>query len=112
MILGIQIIGLIFGLAMAYFIFLHYRRKEFSRMQFFMWEIIWVIYIIFILFPNISSGLIYRLGIVRAMDLFTILGFMFIFFFSFFNYFSILKIKNKIEENVRREALKELEKKE
>ena len=32
MILGIQILGIIFGLFMTYFTFLHYKRKEFKEL--------------------------------------------------------------------------------
>jgi hypothetical protein len=111
MILGVQIIGLIFGLLMAYFIFLHYRRHEFSMIEFLFWEAVWIVYIIFVVFPGITSGIVYKLGILRAMDLFTILGFMFVLFFSFKNYFTIKKIKEKIDKDVITDALSQLDKK-
>ncbi|MFA4818125.1 MAG: DUF2304 domain-containing protein [Parcubacteria group bacterium] len=111
MILGVQIIGLIFGLFMAYFVFLNYSRKEFSKIQFIMWEIIWTVYVIFVLFPNITSGVVHRLGILRGMDFFTILGFMFVLYLSFSNYISILRIRRKLEDSTRKEALEGLKNK-
>lgn len=108
MILGVQIIGLIFGLLMGYIVFLHYSRKEFSRSQFLMWEALFVVYTVFVLFPHSTSGLIHALGIIRAMDLFMILGIMFVLFLSFSNYTSILKLKRKLEDQVRKEAMKEV----
>ena len=108
MINGIKIIGVIFGLIMAYFVFLHHKRKEFSRIQFIFWEMVWFSFILVSLFPEITSGFIHRLGIERGMDLLTILGFMFLAILTFYNYSAISKFKKKLEENVREETLKNL----
>ncbi len=108
MIASVKIIGVIFGLIMAYFVFLHYKRKEFSRIQFIFWEIIWFSFILVSLFPEITGGFIHQLGIERGMDLLTILGFMFLAILIFYNYAAISKFKKKLEENVREEALKNL----
>ena len=110
MILGIQILGIVFGLLMTYLIFLHYKRKEFGKLQFFFWQIIWIVFILVVLFPRITTGLIHKLGVVRTMDLLTILGFMFITLLVFYNYFTINKIKKKLEHNTRKEALKNINK--
>ena len=111
MILGIQILGLIFGLFLAYLSFLHYKRREFGKLQFLFWEILWMGFTFIILFPGITETLIQELNIARAMDFFMILGFMFLVLFTFYNYLTINKIKQKLEEKVREEALKGLEKK-
>ena len=111
MILGIQILGLIFGLFLAYLSFLHYKRREFGKLQFLFWEILWIGFTFIILFPRITETLIQGLNIARAMDFFMILGFMFLVLFTFYNYLTINKIKQKLEEKVREEALKGLEKK-
>lgn len=108
MIMGIQIIGVIFGLIMGYFVFLHYKRKEFNKFQFLLWEFIWFGFIIVILFPRITGSFIHQLGITRSMDLLTILGFMFLTILTFFNYTVLNKLKRKLEENVREESLKNL----
>ena len=110
MFLGIQILGIIFGLLMIYFTFLHYKRQEFSKINFLFWEIAWIIFIIIVVFPEITNSLIYRLGVGRTMDFLMILGLMFITFMTFYNYTSINKMNRKIEEKVRKEALRELDK--
>lgn len=110
MILGIQILGIIFGLFMVYLSFLHYKRGEFGRGQIFFWEILWFGLIFLVLFPKTVGGIIEKLGIVRAMDLFVILGFIFIIFLTFYNYTTLAKIKQKLEKKVRNEALKDLKK--
>ncbi|MCK4539871.1 DUF2304 domain-containing protein [Candidatus Parcubacteria bacterium] len=108
MILGIQIIGILFGLFMAYFIFLHYKRKEFGRSQFIIWQTIWIGFVFAVIFPNLLGTLISELGIVRAMDFFTIFGFMFLTILTVNNYFTVNKINKKLEENTRKEALKNI----
>lgn len=110
MILGIQILGIVFGLLMTYLVFLHYKRKEFGKGQFFFWQTIWIVFILVVLFPGITTGLINKLGVVRTMDLLTIFGFMFITLLVFYNYFTINKIKKKLERTTREQALKEIKK--
>lgn len=110
MILGVQILGAAFGVLMTYFCFLHYKRREFSRPQFLFWQIIWLAFIVVVLFPGLTQGVIHKLGIVRTMDLLTILGIMFVSLLTFFNYVSLNKLRKKIEDKIREESLKELEK--
>lgn len=110
MIVGIQILGVLFGLLLAYFCFLHYKRQEFSLVQFLFWESLWLGFIFIILFPKITDILLQRLSIDRAMDLFTILGFMFLIFLTFYNYTVINRIKRSLERKIREEALKEIDK--
>ncbi len=111
MILGIQFLGLIFGLLMAYLSFLHYKRREFGKIQFISWEIIWFGFILVIIFPKITNVLFQELGIGRAMDFFIIIGFLFFTFLTFFSYTNINKIKASLEKQVREEALKDLDEK-
>lgn len=110
MILGVQILGIAFGLFMAYLSFLHYKRKEFGKGQILFWEIIWLLLVILILFPQTISGIVQELGIARVMDFFIILGFIFITILTFYNYTALNKIKHKLEEKIREESLKELDK--
>lgn len=108
MILGIQILGIIFGLSMIYFCFLHYKRHEFSKIQFLFWEILWSGFIFIILFPKITNFLLQELSIDRAMDFFIIIGFMFVAAITFYNYTATNKIKQNLERKIREETLKEL----
>jgi len=110
MIFGIQILGIIFGLLMAYFCFLHYKRREFGKVQFLFWEILWLGFIFVILFPKTTDVLVQELNVGRAMDLFIILGFMFITFLTFYGYAMINKIKRALEKKIRGEALEKLNK--
>ncbi len=110
MILGVQILGIIFGLFMAYFSFLHYKRREFGKIQFLFWEIIWVSFILIVIFPKITNSIVHKLGIVRTMDFLTIIGFMLIVFLTFYNYTTLNKFKRELEEKVRKDAFENLNK--
>lgn len=110
MILGVQILGIIFGLLMAYFSFLHYKRREFGRWQFLFWEALWIGFILVVIFPKITHNIIHKLGFARTMDFLTMLGLMFITFMVFYNYVRVNKIKQQLEEKVRAETLRKLKK--
>lgn len=110
MILGVQILGIIFGLFMAYLSFFHYRRRVFNKAQFLFWTILWLGFVVIVIFPEIVQGITKKLGAVRTMDLLAIVAFMFVTFLTFYNYLTLNKIKQKLEKTVREEALKDLQK--
>lgn len=110
MILGIQIIGIIFGFLMVYMVFLNYKRKDFSKKQLLIWEIIWIAFIFIILFPNFLSVFTKKMGFVRTMDFLMLSGFIIITFLTFYNYSFLHKINKKLEYQVREEALKNFKK--
>ncbi|HLA26223.1 MAG TPA: DUF2304 domain-containing protein [Patescibacteria group bacterium] len=108
MITGVQIIGIIFGLLMAYFTFLHRKRREFSRTEAIAWLALWAGLIVLMVIPNALNIFTEKLGIVRAFDLFAIVGFIVILSLSYHNYVVIGILKKKLEENIRSEALKDI----
>lgn len=108
MISGIQIIGAVFGISMAYLTFLYYKRNEFGKIQMFFWEILWIGFIFLTLFPQTANIAMERLGVSRAMDLFIILGFIFVAVLTFHNYVKVNKLEKKLENAVRKESLQNL----
>ncbi len=105
---NIQIIALVFGTVMVYLSFLHYKRKEFSRYQFVVWEVLWIGFVVVTLSPGRFNAVTERLGIARAFDLFAIVAFVIILFVTFHNYLLITKLQKKLETNVREKALDQL----
>lgn len=106
---GIQVIAIIFALGMVYYSFLHYKRKEFNLLQVLFWEIIWGVFIFITIFPNTVNHLTEKLGIARAMDLFMITGFIVVTFLTFYSYAKVKKLEKKLEDYVRKEALRDLD---
>ena len=104
--LGIQIIGILFGFFMMYYTFLHYKRKEFSIREYSFWFILWAVFIVVTLFPAILDPILKTLSIARALDFFIIIGFLFLIGAIFYTYTIVRKNQKKLEEIVRNMAIK------
>jgi len=105
-ILGIQLLGLLFGLFMIYLTFLHRKRKDYTKKEGFIWIIMWIGFIFVTLFPNSLDFLVKRtFGLKRPLDFFIIIGFLFMVFISFYTYSIVRKNQKKLEEIVRKIAL-------
>ena len=108
MILGIQIIGILFCLVMVYLTFLYYKRNEFGAGAFFGWILLWLGFGFVIIFPKIVDVFLKPLNIVRALDFFMVIGFLILFGVVFYLYTIVKRNNKKVEELVRKEALKKV----
>jgi hypothetical protein len=106
--INIQVLASVFGLFMAYLSFLHYKRREFNRYQFVIWELLWGGFIVVTLLPDRFNSITEKLGIARAFDLFAIGAFVIILFLTFHNYLLITKLEKRLEDRVRTKALEDL----
>jgi hypothetical protein len=106
MVLGIQILGLLFGLFMIYYSFLSFKKKEFRKREFVLWMIIWILFIVVTVFPSLLNPLVESLNLVRRMDFYIIIGFMFLIGLGFYSYSVAKKNQRKIENIVREIAIK------
>lgn len=109
--LGVQIIGVLFAVFMAYFTFVYFKRNEFSLPVLIFWELLWIALIFVTSFPASTNFFLEKLGFTRAMDFLTVLGFMFILGLSFYNYIVIARMRKKMERLVRKDALRDFKKK-
>ena len=96
MVLGIQILGLLFGLFMIYYSFLSFKKKEFRKREFVLWMIIWILFIVVTIFPSLLNPLVESLNLVRRMDFYIIIGFMFLIGLGFYSYSVAKKNQRKI----------------
>ena len=103
-ILGIQILGALFALFMAYYTFLHYKRKEVTTKEYAFWLFFWLLFITVALFPSVLDPIIRALSLARALDFLIILGFMFILGCVFYTYLLVRKNQKRLEEIVRKLA--------
>ena len=110
-ILGIQIVGFLFGLFIIYYSFLNYKRKEFTVREFSFWIILWVIFIILSVFPFILDPILKPLGFFRAFDFFIMSGFLFLIASIFYTYTITRKTQKQLESIVRTIALNKGKKK-
>ena len=105
-ILGIQILGILFGFFMMYYTFLQYKRKEFTVKEYSFWFVLWAVFVVITLFPQVLDPVLSTLNIARALDFFIIGGFLFLIFVTFYTYTLVRKNQKKLEEVVRSIAIK------
>ena len=110
-ILGIQILGVLFGLFMFYLTFLHRQRKEFTVKEYAFWAVVWVGFLAFSFFPRSLDFFIEDvLNFSRRIDFFIITGFMFLLGIVFYLYTVLRQTQRKIEKIIRKTAIKEAHK--
>jgi len=102
----IQFLGVIFGVAMIYFTFVKYKRKEISKQEGLFWFLLWVLLVVIALIPYALDAIIAPLNFYRRLDFFVVLGFFFLLGIGFYNYSQVKKMERKLEQYVRSEALK------
>ena len=105
MILGIQILGVLFGLTMIYYSFLKMKKKEFSNSEFLFWLFSWIALVILVVFPHSFDFLVKGvLQMNRTLDFLIIAGFMFLIGMSFYTYTVVNKLERRWEKLVREVA--------
>ncbi len=103
-ILGIQILGILFGLFMIYYVFLHRKRKELTIKEYSFWIILWMLFIILTLFPWLLNPILKPIGFARTMDFFIVIGFMFLIGSLFYTYLLVRGNQKRLEDIVRKIA--------
>lgn len=106
MLLGIQILGVLFGMFMLYLTFIYGKRKEFNTTEGTIWIIAWILFIFLAILPRSLDFLVKDiLSVSRTMDFLIILGFMFVLGVTFYNYYLLKKTQKKLENLVRNIAI-------
>lgn len=106
MIIGLQIIALIFAFSMIYFASLNYKRRELGKNEFFGWVLMWSAAIVVIIFPEILRTFASTFLVTRVFDLMVIGGFILVISLVFSSYVRTKKLEKKLEDLIRRDALK------
>ncbi|MFH1052954.1 MAG: DUF2304 family protein [Candidatus Woesearchaeota archaeon] len=104
--LGIQIIGVLFGLFMLYITFLHNKRKEFTVKEGLVWAILWLGFIFITLFPTQLNYFVKDvLTMQRPLDFYIILGFIIIIGTLFHTYSLVRRLQKKTDDLVSKIAI-------
>jgi len=107
MVLGIQIIGVLFGMFMLYLTFLNFKRKEYKSFEFFFWAFVWVLMLFFTIFPHIVEIFVKStLNLTRPLDFYIIGSLLFLVGLGFFVYNKVKRMEAKVEQIVREVAIK------
>lgn len=109
--LGVQIISFAFAAFMAHNAFTHYKKGNVSKKEFMLWEIIWVVFCYFALFPRVLDPILAKLFITRAMDLLMIVAFMILAYIGVQNHVGVKSLQKQIEQLVRKNTLTNAKKK-
>jgi hypothetical protein len=105
MIMGLQIMGILFALIMIYFTYLYYKRQHYNLRGLIVWMGIWCGFAVMIVFPESIYGIMQTLKIERTVDFFVIGGF-FVFSIILFHLYIITKdMQKKMENLVRKIAI-------
>lgn len=108
MILGLQVIALIFALIMIYFAYLHYRRGEINGLEILFWLIAWISAIFIAVFPASFRVFSATIAISRAFDLAMIGAFILIIPLIYISYVRTKRLEKKFEEFILKNTLKDL----
>ena len=106
MIFGLQIVALLFAFSMIYFALLHYRRKEINRFEMVSWASVWVFVSLIVIFPEFLRKFAVGFFVTRAFDLMVFGGFILVISMVASSYLRTKRLEKKMEDLVRREALK------
>ena len=110
--LTIQIVGIAFGFVMLYLTMLYAKRNELSRAEQFAWSAVWILIMVFALFPQVLTTVTETMQFDRTLDLLVVSGVLFVVTISFYTYLLVRKNQKKVEKLVREIAIEETEKKE
>ena len=108
MILGIQILGMLFGLFMIYMTFIYSKKKDFTFKEWAFWSVMWVAFFFVALSPSSLNFIVKDVfKLKRPLDFYIIVGFMFLTGAVFYTYTIVRRNQRRIESLVRKIALEE-----
>lgn len=105
MILGLQIIAVVFALFMIHFAYLHYRKGDINGMEILLWLLVWVGAIFIVIFPEIFRTFSRSIAISRAFDLAVLGGFMIAIPLIYKSYVTVKRLEKKVEDMARKDAI-------
>ena len=105
MVLGIQVFGIVFGAFILYMSFLQWKKRQFTLTEFLFWSGFAMVFSLLSLFPDVINPITAALKLQRKLDLFIILGFMFLIGATFYSYRIVRQTQKQLEELVRQLAL-------
>jgi hypothetical protein len=106
MVLGIQVIGVVFALLMLYLTFLFYMKNNYTRAAFVFWIAVWICALVLVLFYQQLTFLSTQLKFARTTDLYIAIAVMFFGAITFLNYANVKRQERKVEELVRNMAMR------
>lgn len=110
MIIGLQVIALLFAFSMIYVAVLHYKRGEINGLEICSWLIMWTVAVVVIIFPELLKTFASTFLVTRVFDLMVIGGFILVISMVSSAYIKTKRNEKRLEELVRKLSLKEKDK--
>lgn len=110
MIIGIQILAIIFSFSMIYFAVINYKKKDLSFTEVASWTILWIATTIFVIFPELLRRFSMTFLVTRVFDFMVIVGFILVISMSGSAYMRVRRNEKKIEDLVRYDAIRNADK--
>lgn len=107
MVVGIQVIGLIFGFFMLYMTFVYLKQKSFNKKDFLLWSAVWILFLFTVIFPQSMDFVLEALDIHSAMTLLSVFAIIILVSVVFYQHKLVRINRRKIESIVKTLALKE-----
>jgi len=105
-----QVIAILFALFMMYGVSIHRRKARLTTLETIIWYSMWCTFIVIALFPNLLVGLTGILRFERVFDLLVVISLMVISWLVIQSHFSQKENMRRIEDLVRKQAIKAHEK--
>lgn len=106
MIIGLQIIAILFALTMIYFALLNYKRREINGAEIAGWLVVWGGTMIVVIFPELLRTFASTFLVTRVFDLMVVGGFVIVISLVSAAYMKSKRNEKKLEDLVRKLSLK------
>jgi len=107
-IIGLQIVALIFSFSLIYFALTHYKKGILNKAEIISWIIIWTLVIFVVIFPQVLRTFATSIFITRLFDMMVVGGFILVIAMVSKIYVTTRKLEKKFEEFIRKEALEDV----
>jgi hypothetical protein len=105
----VQVLTLLFAVAMAYLTYVGFRRHQFGAGGLIFWEIVWVGLLLASIVPLPHEPLSRALGAARLLDVAIIVAILLMSTITYRTYVTVQLMRQQLEELVRKQALAQLE---
>lgn len=106
MIIGLQIVAILFSLSMIYFAVLNYKRREINGAEILGWLIIWLGTIFVVVFPELLQTFAKTFLFARVFDMMVVGAFILVISIVASAYMRTKRNEKKLEQLVRKLSLK------
>lgn len=111
MIIGLQIIAILFSFTMIYFAILNFKRREINGLEIASWLTIWTATILIVIFPEFLKTFAKTFLFARVFDMMVVGAFILVIALASSAYIKTRRNEKKLEELVRKLSLRTKSKK-